>query len=166
MVPQVISALITILFLSEAARAHDIYTHLKSRSGKSCCDNSDCRPAPYRITSSGVEMLVGETWVWVPRGIIEYRMLEGDTGRPTAATGAESGTKAASSRTARFYPRRLLPRPNRAVPAPVASTWSPRSAPARAAPPTRHAQRCNGNRDSEVQTGSARLRPAARPHSA
>src|SRR5829696_3055197 len=80
MVPQVISALLAFLFLSDAAQAHDIYTHLKSRSGKSCCDNSDCRPAPYRITSSGVEMLVGETWVWVPRGIIEYRMLEGDTG--------------------------------------------------------------------------------------
>ena len=77
---QVISALLAFLFLSEAAQAHDIYTHLKSRSGKSCCDNSDCRPAPYRITSSGVEMLVGETWVGVPRGIIEYRMLEGDTG--------------------------------------------------------------------------------------
>ncbi len=136
MVPQVISALITILFLSGVAQAHDIYTHLKSRSGKSCCDNSDCRPAPYRTTSSGVEMLVGETWVWVPR------------------------------LTARFYPRRLLPRLNRAVPAPVPSTWSLRSAPARAALPTRHAQRCNGNPDSEVQTGSARLRPAARPHSA
>ena len=80
MVPQVISALLAFLFLSEAAQAHDIDTHLKSRSGESCCDNSDCRPAPYRTTSSGVEMLVGETWVWVPRGIIEYRMLEGDTG--------------------------------------------------------------------------------------
>src|SRR5215216_1334705 len=37
-----------------------------------------------------------------------------------AATGAASGTKAASSPTARFYPRRLLPRPNRAVAALVA----------------------------------------------
>ena len=37
-------------------------------------------PAHYRITSSGVEMLVRETWVGVPRGIIEYRMLEGDSG--------------------------------------------------------------------------------------
>jgi hypothetical protein len=78
--PQVISALLAFFFLSEAAQAHDIYTHLKSRSGKSCCDNSDCRPAVYRTTSSGVEMLVGKTWVWVPRGTIEYRMLEGDTG--------------------------------------------------------------------------------------
>jgi len=93
-----------------------------------CCDNSDCRPARYRITSSGVEMLVGKTWVLVPRAMVEHRSLEGD--------------------------------------APFASTWSPRGAPARAALPTRHAQRCNGNPDSEVQTGSARLRPAARPHSA
>jgi hypothetical protein len=65
---------------TERTFAHDIYTHLKSKSGKSCCDNSDCRPAPYRVTSSGVEMLVGETWVWVPRGRVEYRTLEGDTG--------------------------------------------------------------------------------------
>jgi hypothetical protein len=38
MVPQVISALLAFLLFSEAAHAHDIYTHLKSRSGKSCCD--------------------------------------------------------------------------------------------------------------------------------
>jgi hypothetical protein len=80
MVPQVISALLAFLLLSDAARAHDIYTHLKSRSGKSCCDNSDCRPAPYRITSSGVEMQVGKTWVLVPRAMVEHRSLEGDTG--------------------------------------------------------------------------------------
>ena len=49
-------------------------------SDQSCCDNSDCRPAPYRTTSSGVEMLVGETWVWVPRAMVEHRSLEGDTG--------------------------------------------------------------------------------------
>src|SRR4051812_31288414 len=58
MAPQVISALLAFLLLSDAACAHDIYTHLKSRSGKSCCDNSDCRPALYRTTSSGVEMRV------------------------------------------------------------------------------------------------------------
>ncbi len=60
--------------------AHDIYTHLKNSAGKSCCDGTDCRPARYRATSGGVEMLVGETWVWVPRGTIEYRSLEGDGG--------------------------------------------------------------------------------------
>ncbi|GJD97711.1 hypothetical protein [Methylobacterium iners] len=60
--------------------AHDIYTHLKSQSGNSCCDNSDCRPAPYRVKSSGVEMLIGEDWVWVPRAMVEHRALDGDTG--------------------------------------------------------------------------------------
>ena len=34
MAPQVISALLAFLLLSEAAQAHDIYTHLKSRSGR------------------------------------------------------------------------------------------------------------------------------------
>lgn len=67
-------------FWPRPIEAHDIYTHLKSRSGKSCCDNSDCRPAQYRVTSSGVEMLIGENWVRVPGGMVEYRALEGDTG--------------------------------------------------------------------------------------
>jgi hypothetical protein len=81
MVLRAICAVFAPLILwQEPTQAHDIYTHLKSRSGESCCDNSDCRPVPYRVTASGVEMLVGETWVWVPQGIIEYRTLEGDTG--------------------------------------------------------------------------------------
>ena len=50
-----------LILWQEPTQAHDIYTHLKSRSGESCCDNSDCRPVPYRVTASGVEMLVGET---------------------------------------------------------------------------------------------------------
>ena len=73
-------SILLVAFGTERTPAHDIYTHLKSKSGKSCCDGADCRPATYRITRSGVEMLVGETWVWVPRGIVEYRTLEGDTG--------------------------------------------------------------------------------------
>jgi hypothetical protein len=64
----------------EPIEAHDIYTHLKSRSGKSCCDGTDCRPAPYRVTASGVEMRVGETWIVVPRETVQHRALEGDTG--------------------------------------------------------------------------------------
>ena len=51
--------------------------------------------------------------VWVPRGIIEYRMLEGDTGETIGGHWCGERYEAASSRTARFYPRRLLPRPNR-----------------------------------------------------
>ena len=60
--------------------AHDIYTHLKSRSGQSCCDGTDCRPVPYRVTTSGVEMRVGETWIVVPRETVQHRALDGDIG--------------------------------------------------------------------------------------
>ena len=60
--------------------AHDIYTHLKSRSGKSCCDGTDCRPVPYRVTASKVEMRVGDAWILVPRETVQHRVIDGDTG--------------------------------------------------------------------------------------
>ena len=60
--------------------AHDIYRHLTSRSGKSCCDGSDCRPARYRILPEGVDMLINDRWIAIPRGALQYRVLEGDTG--------------------------------------------------------------------------------------
>ena len=60
--------------------AHDIYTTLTDRAGESCCHERDCRPAPYRRTAAGVEMLVGEEWIVVPDETIQYRTLEGDTG--------------------------------------------------------------------------------------
>src|SRR5829696_3923011 len=62
------------------AQAHDIYAHLTDSLGRSCCDNGDCRPAHYRHGASGVEMLIGEKWIAIPRGKLEYRLLEGDTG--------------------------------------------------------------------------------------
>ena len=62
------------------AQAHDIYAHLTDRLGRSCCDNGDCRPAHYRITSAGVDMLVGDKWIAIPRGKLQYRLLDGDTG--------------------------------------------------------------------------------------
>jgi len=38
------------------AEGHDIYSGLMDRLGESsCCDDRDCRPAHYRITSAGVE---------------------------------------------------------------------------------------------------------------
>ena len=50
------------LFLAAIApatvNAHDIYHGLTSNFGKDCCDNSDCRPAHYRITPAGVQMLL------------------------------------------------------------------------------------------------------------
>src|SRR5918993_1495632 len=62
------------------AQAHDIYSHLKDRLGNSCCNEQDCRPAPYRVTPAGVLMLVNGTWITVPDYRVQYRALPGDTG--------------------------------------------------------------------------------------
>jgi hypothetical protein len=61
-------------------KAHDIYTHLKDIAGVSCCTDRDCRPAPYRVTSAGVQMLVSGEWITVPPETIQYRAIEGDRG--------------------------------------------------------------------------------------
>jgi len=61
-------------------QAHDIYTHLKNQRGASCCDGTDCRPAPYRIKAGQVQMLVDGSWFYIDRENVEYRALEGDTG--------------------------------------------------------------------------------------
>ena len=60
--------------------AHDIYMALKNRFGQRCCNEGDCRPANYRITHGGVQMLVDGEWLPVPEETIQYRALEGDTG--------------------------------------------------------------------------------------
>ena len=62
------------------AEAHDIYSPLKDRGGKSCCDDGDCRPAAYRVTPTGVQMFVEGEWIAVPNAAIQYRTLPGDTG--------------------------------------------------------------------------------------
>jgi hypothetical protein len=62
------------------AKAHDTYSHLKDRLGNSCCNNTDCRPAPYRVTPAGVQMLVDGNWIAVPDHTVQYRALPGDTG--------------------------------------------------------------------------------------
>jgi len=61
-------------------QAHDIYSHLVDDKGGSCCDTTDCRPAPYRLRATGVEMFVFGTWVAVPADKIQYRALLGDAG--------------------------------------------------------------------------------------
>src|SRR3954454_24682352 len=58
-----------------------------------CCDNSDCRPARYRITSSGVEMLVGETGFGCLAGSSSTACWRATPERLSEATGAASGTK-------------------------------------------------------------------------
>jgi hypothetical protein len=60
--------------------AHDIYSPLRDRAGRNCCDDGDCRPAPYQVRPTGVQMFVEGKWIWVPDHTIQYRALPGDTG--------------------------------------------------------------------------------------
>jgi hypothetical protein len=61
-------------------QAHDIYTHLRNHRSASCCDGTDCRPAPYRIKGGHVQMLVDGKWFPIFDDLIIYRALDGDTG--------------------------------------------------------------------------------------
>jgi hypothetical protein len=77
------TALISVVLaanLSLPLQAHDIYSHLRDEVGASCCDDQDCRPALYRVSASGVQMLVDQRWIDVPDERIQYRALLGDTG--------------------------------------------------------------------------------------
>ena len=82
-----IFALVLLVDLQLPAEAHDIYSPLKDRGGTSCCDDGDCRPAPYRVTPTGVQMLVEGEWIAVPNGAIQYRALLGDTGETDGGPG-------------------------------------------------------------------------------
>jgi hypothetical protein len=73
-------AAIVLISFEPPAEAHDIYSHLKDRLGNSCCNEQDCRPAPYRVTPAGVLMLVNGSWITVPDYRVQYRALPGDTG--------------------------------------------------------------------------------------
>jgi len=74
--------MIAILILPAAyVEGHDIYSGLMDNLGQSsCCNERDCRPAHYRITTAGVEMLLDDEWIGVPNEVIQYRSLDGDTG--------------------------------------------------------------------------------------
>jgi hypothetical protein len=76
----VIACALAGLCMSLPAFAHDIYSHLTNKSGRRCCDGSDCRPAQYRTNIFGVEMLIQDRWVHIPSGTIEYRTIRGETG--------------------------------------------------------------------------------------
>ena len=60
---------------------HDIYSHLMSDLGGSCCDNTDCQPSPYRVRAGGVQMYVHGDWMDIASDTIQYRALPGDDGR-------------------------------------------------------------------------------------
>jgi hypothetical protein len=74
----VAAALVTSLPLP--IQAHDIYSHLRDQSGTSCCDNRDCRPAPYQLSRGDVQMFVDGRWIGVPSEKVQYRALPGDRG--------------------------------------------------------------------------------------
>ena len=70
-----------ILSVGKPMPVRDIYSNLRDEWGLSCCDESDCRPAFYRLTPSGVLMQVAGNWIEVPRKTIQYRALPGDDGK-------------------------------------------------------------------------------------
>ena len=76
---QTLMLVIAILILAARAEGHDIYSGLMDGE-TSCCNETDCHPANYRVTSAGVDMLVDGEWIRVPNNLIQYRSLEGDTG--------------------------------------------------------------------------------------
>jgi hypothetical protein len=73
-------AIVLAVSLPLPLQAHDIYSHLKDKSGASCCDDRDCQLAPYRFTVNGVQMLVAKRWIDVPSEKIQYLAIPGDTG--------------------------------------------------------------------------------------
>jgi hypothetical protein len=74
--------LVAILLIASEPKteAHDIYSNLTDSKGRQCCDDRDCRPAPYRFTTAGVEMFAYQRWIVVPADRIQYRTLPGDDG--------------------------------------------------------------------------------------
>jgi hypothetical protein len=61
-------------------QAHDIYMGLLSTTGLPCCNNTDCRPAHFRVTHGGVQMFIDEQWIEIAHNKVQYRALAGDRG--------------------------------------------------------------------------------------
>jgi hypothetical protein len=62
-------------------QVHDIYLSLVDRWGRRCCDETDCRPAFYRLVKGRVKMFVNGEWIDIPYHTIQYRALAGDAGQ-------------------------------------------------------------------------------------
>jgi hypothetical protein len=75
-----LASAVLVVSLSLQVQAHDLYSQTVDEWGERCCDDKDCRPAFYRLTSSGVLMLVDGQWIEVPSDKIQYLALPGDTG--------------------------------------------------------------------------------------
>ena len=107
-------AVVFLVGLDPPTQAHDIYSHLKDWWGNSCCDDQDCRPVPYRVTPTGVQMLVYGDWIAVPDHVIQYRALPGDTGETAGGIGAaKSATRATAAWTVQLSAQSCRPTPPR-----------------------------------------------------
>jgi lysylphosphatidylglycerol synthetase-like protein (DUF2156 family) len=91
-------AAILLIVFEPPAEAHDIYSQLKDRWGNSCCDEKDCRPAHYRVTPAGVQMLVdggGSPYQMTRSSIVpcsEIRVKQpGGIGAGSSAAGMATG---------------------------------------------------------------------------
>ena len=80
-----LTALIFAAHWPVSGRAHDIYMGLRDGARRRCCNDADCRPAPYRITPTGVQMFADGRWYAVPERTIQHRALPGDTGETGGA---------------------------------------------------------------------------------
>lgn len=75
------SALVCVLLLLPfPSQAHEIYTTLHAYDGVPCCNQTDCRPAEFRVTPAGVKMFIEDQWHDIPSERIQHLALEGDHG--------------------------------------------------------------------------------------
>ena len=79
---------LAMLMSVSAGRTHDIYSHLKDNRGVPCCNNTDCRPARFRITTRGVEMLVRDIGSPSLATFFYTALRLGDTARQPGGIGA------------------------------------------------------------------------------
>jgi hypothetical protein len=76
-----------LLVAPSPVESHAIYSGVYNKEGVPCCDESDCVPAPFRVTPDGVQMLVRGVWISVPPGTFNTVPCRG-TRRPIEVTGA------------------------------------------------------------------------------
>lgn len=71
--------LLAALSLAGEARAHDIYTPLRSKNGTPCCGGTDCAAATYRERGGTFEFLTREKhWIAIPVDRIQFIPIPGD----------------------------------------------------------------------------------------
>ena len=100
-------------------QAHDLYSHLKDAAGGSCCDDRDCRPAPYRFIADNLQMFVDGRWIDVPMTQVQYRALLGDSGTTDGGHWCGSTYEPDASGLNRLYITKCAVLPPRAASAEV-----------------------------------------------